>query len=181
MKNSKILKIIRIKNRLQQQSNDLLINLFFANKVECQLQLSVDNHYHNLDKSVSSFNHYVYQIIRAELGPISELSIIIAQYDSLVNIFSKKEGFSPDLVEGISNVETQRFKQARLQERMKFKAKINIGKKLQLPFVCWNCSRLSIVNNSAFLYRDSESLKRQCNECLISRLKKGDNFEPLQL
>lgn len=65
----------------------------------------MDNHYHNLDKSVSSFNHYVYELIRAELGPIAELSIIIAQYDSLVNIFCKKEGFSPDLVETPSNIE----------------------------------------------------------------------------
>jgi len=35
------LKIVRIKNRLEQQNNDVLINLFFMNKVECELQLSI--------------------------------------------------------------------------------------------------------------------------------------------
>jgi hypothetical protein len=32
IKSSNVIKIIRIKNRLEEENNDLLINLFFANK-----------------------------------------------------------------------------------------------------------------------------------------------------
>ena len=35
MKNPEIIKIVRIKNRLELKDNDILINLFWMNKVEC--------------------------------------------------------------------------------------------------------------------------------------------------
>jgi len=37
------LKIVRIKNRLDQKDSDILINMFFMNKIQCELQISLDN------------------------------------------------------------------------------------------------------------------------------------------
>ena len=36
------MKCIRIKNRLDQKDNDILLNVFFANKIICEIQLSFD-------------------------------------------------------------------------------------------------------------------------------------------
>lgn len=35
------LKVIKIKNRLDEKDNDILINLFFKDQVICELQLSI--------------------------------------------------------------------------------------------------------------------------------------------
>ncbi len=35
--------IVRIKNRLDEKDNDLLINFFFMSKVQCEMQLSIIN------------------------------------------------------------------------------------------------------------------------------------------
>ena len=35
VKSPDVLRIVRVKNRLTTENNDLLINLFFANKIEC--------------------------------------------------------------------------------------------------------------------------------------------------
>lgn len=34
-----VLKIVRIKNRIDQKENDIMLNLFFMNRVQCELQL----------------------------------------------------------------------------------------------------------------------------------------------
>lgn len=40
-KKPELFKIMRIKNRLDQKENDILINFFFNNKIQCELQLSI--------------------------------------------------------------------------------------------------------------------------------------------
>jgi hypothetical protein len=35
------LQIVRIKNRLDAKDNDILINFFFMNRIQCELQLSI--------------------------------------------------------------------------------------------------------------------------------------------
>lgn len=37
-----VLKIVRIKNRLDHKENDIMLNLFFMNKIQCELQLSFE-------------------------------------------------------------------------------------------------------------------------------------------
>jgi hypothetical protein len=38
------LRIIRIKNRLDHKDNDILVNLFFCDKMQVEIQLSVKSH-----------------------------------------------------------------------------------------------------------------------------------------
>ena len=66
-----ILKMSRIKNRLETENNDILINFFFGCKAECELQLSVLSSEKKDEKNSSKFSHLIYEIVRAELGPIS--------------------------------------------------------------------------------------------------------------
>jgi hypothetical protein len=70
-KHPEILKIIRIKDRLDKKDNDVLINLYFMDKVECEMQLSIKGLYNKGEKDFSNFNHFIYEIIRSELGPLS--------------------------------------------------------------------------------------------------------------
>jgi hypothetical protein len=85
-----VLKIVRIKNRLGTENNDILINFFFGGKAECELQLSVLSPEKKDEKNSSKFSHLIYEIVRAELGPISEMATIVVQYDPLINTYSKK-------------------------------------------------------------------------------------------
>jgi hypothetical protein len=39
--NPSIMKIIRVKNRLESKDNDILMNLLFMNKIQCEFQLSL--------------------------------------------------------------------------------------------------------------------------------------------
>jgi hypothetical protein len=70
-KHPSILRIVRIKNRLEKKDNDVLINLYFMDRIECELQLSIrsPNQHHHQDHS--AFNHFLYEVIRSKLGPLS--------------------------------------------------------------------------------------------------------------
>ena len=89
----------RIKNRLETENNDILINFFFGNKAECELQLSVFSDEKKDEKISNKFSHLIYEIVRAELGPVSEMSSIIVQYDPLAYFYSKKDSYGPELLE----------------------------------------------------------------------------------
>ena len=69
-----MMKCIRIKNRLDQKDNDILLNIFFANKIICEIQLSFDRAIDlegaQKKKYYTSFNHFLYEIRRSLLGPI---------------------------------------------------------------------------------------------------------------
>ena len=103
-----VIKLVRIKNRLDTENNDIIINYFFAGKVECELQLSVLTAEQNVtEKNTYLFSHLIYEILRAELGPVSEMATIIAQYDPLANSYRKREGFGPELYENPMNLSTE--------------------------------------------------------------------------
>lgn len=69
-KHPNILRIVRIKNRLEKKDNDVLINLYFMDRIECELQLSIKTH-HSRHQDHSAFNHFLYEVIRSQLGPLS--------------------------------------------------------------------------------------------------------------
>ena len=52
--------------------------------------------------------------------------------------------------------------------------KMNLGRKIELPFVCSHCSKLTIVHNPTFYYRDLSKVVRLCNICLDKRLDNND-------
>ena len=103
-----ILKISRIKNRLETENNDILINFFFGNKAECELQLSVLSLEKKQEQNNSKFSHLIYEIVRAELGPLSELATIMVQYDPLAQYYSKQDSYSPELIKFKKTVQDAR-------------------------------------------------------------------------
>lgn len=50
-------------------------------------------------------------------------------------------------------------------DRLKFKKETQVGRWLDLPFICSHCFHLTIVNNPKFYFRDPTELKLACNHC----------------
>lgn len=69
-------KVLRIKNRLSEGTRDILINLTYKKQAVIEIQLQVDEAKSNFIINSSSFKHYLYELSRAEFGPISEMSSI---------------------------------------------------------------------------------------------------------
>ena len=53
------------------------------------MQLSVVSPEKKDEKNSSKFSHLIYEIVRAELGPVSEMATIVVQYDPLAYAYSK--------------------------------------------------------------------------------------------
>ncbi len=70
------MKIIRVKNRLNYGTNDVLINVRFNNLITSEIQLEVSSAKTHFIKCSYNFNHYIYELERSFFGPISELSSI---------------------------------------------------------------------------------------------------------
>ena len=90
--NPEKLKIIRVKNRLRQGTNDILINIEFNNAVICEIQLEViSKSKSKFARCSNAFSHYIYEMKRSIFGPITELCNIwrnceprAASYEALV-------------------------------------------------------------------------------------------------
>lgn len=68
------MKIVRIKDRLKQGTNDILINVKFNSLIICEIQLHVVNKTKSKFIQCSNkFSHYIYEIKRSIFGPLSEL------------------------------------------------------------------------------------------------------------
>jgi DNA polymerase elongation subunit (family B) len=98
---SSYLRIVKIKNRMFQKDNDILINLFFRNRVICELQLSVHKEENKKERLYSDFNHFIYELKRSEFGIIAEFASIVAQHDPIVNYFTFNQHSPPVIIEGL--------------------------------------------------------------------------------
>ena len=65
-----IFKIVRIKDRLEMGTRDIMINILFMKKVLCEVQLAVTDEIDEKQKMFDGFNHYLYELRRSNLGPI---------------------------------------------------------------------------------------------------------------
>ena len=63
-------KLVRIKNKLDEPTNNIIINYLFMGKVECELQLSVQN-LKNKEQNYFIFSHFIYELIRGKFGSIA--------------------------------------------------------------------------------------------------------------
>ena len=52
-------KLVRIKNKLDNPANNILINYLFMGKVQCELQLSIQDQ-KGKEKNYYAFSHFVY-------------------------------------------------------------------------------------------------------------------------
>ena len=101
--NPLFLKIVKIKNRLDDNNNDILINFFFKNTITCELQLAIFKETNKKEKLYSQFNHFLYELKRSSFGVISALSNVIAQHDPIVNYFTFSKMKHPKLIKSTKN------------------------------------------------------------------------------
>lgn len=69
-------KIIRIKDRLRNGTRDILINAQLRKGLVCEIQLAVISNIDKKQEQLDQFNHFLYELKRAKLGPISENAAI---------------------------------------------------------------------------------------------------------
>lgn len=84
------MKIIRIKNRLREGTNDILLNVRFNDKIICEIQLEVINKSKTkFIQCSNAFSHFIYELKRSIFGPISELCNIWNNFDVRSKTFNK--------------------------------------------------------------------------------------------
>lgn len=65
------LKIMRIKNRLEKGTKDILINFLYKNAILVEMQLAIATNRTKFIDFSNKYNHVLYELRRAEFGPIS--------------------------------------------------------------------------------------------------------------
>ena len=80
-------KIVRIKDRLNLGTRDILVNILFMNTFLCEIQLAVEEYVDSKQVTYDSFSHYLYELHRSRLGPIMESACTWAQFDQRSKIF----------------------------------------------------------------------------------------------
>jgi hypothetical protein len=84
-----VFRLIRIKDKLDDKDNNIIVNYLFMGKVECELQLSIQE-LNKKEKHNYTFSHFLYELTRGMFGPISECSSIISQYDPTLTACKEK-------------------------------------------------------------------------------------------
>jgi hypothetical protein len=82
--------VLRIKNRLNDNNNDIMINLFFE-KMVCEIQLAVQTNTSKFIECSNNFNHFLYELERSYFGPITEMSNIWQSQDKRMKYYKKIE------------------------------------------------------------------------------------------
>ena len=77
-------RIVKVRNKLDDPSNNVMINYLFMGKVECELQLSTQES-KGKEKNYYTFSHFVYELTRGKFGAIAECAIMISQLDPMIN------------------------------------------------------------------------------------------------
>jgi hypothetical protein len=57
---SDFFKIVRIKDRLELGTRDILINVSYKGKILCEVQLAVTDEIDTKQQAFDAFNHYLY-------------------------------------------------------------------------------------------------------------------------
>jgi len=84
---SRKFKIVRIKNRLKDSTNDILINVRFNEEILCEIQLAIKSHASDFIKKSNAFHHYIYELERSQFGPITELCSIWMSLDNRAKVY----------------------------------------------------------------------------------------------
>jgi len=71
-----LLRIVRIKDRLEQGTRDILINLMYRDTTLVEMQLAVKGSKSKFIEQASKLGHYLYELERSQFGPVSELCSI---------------------------------------------------------------------------------------------------------
>ena len=82
-------KLVRVKNKLNQKDNNVLVNYLLFNKVQCELQISIQN-MKGKEKNYYNYCHFLYELTRGKFGVLTEFAIIVSQHDSVINSSNDK-------------------------------------------------------------------------------------------
>jgi hypothetical protein len=77
-------KLVKIKNKLNQKGNNILINYMLLNKVQCELQVSIQK-MPKKDKNYYAMSHFLYELTRGKFGVLTECATIVCQHDPIVS------------------------------------------------------------------------------------------------
>jgi hypothetical protein len=70
-KNDKF-RIVRIKDRLHLGTRDIMINARINKGLTCEIQLAVTSTSDKKQELLDQYNHFLYELKRSKLGPITE-------------------------------------------------------------------------------------------------------------
>lgn len=76
-------KLVRIKNKLDDPASNIIINYLFMGKVQCELQLSIQD-LKDKEKTYYTFSHFIYELTRGKFGTLAECVIMISQLDPMI-------------------------------------------------------------------------------------------------
>lgn len=81
--------LVRVKDRLNQGTRDILINAQYNNGLVWEIQLSVTSTIDKKQDLLDKYNHFLYELKRASLGPLSENVSIWATLEQRSSYFEK--------------------------------------------------------------------------------------------
>jgi hypothetical protein len=82
-------KIIRIKNRLEQGTQDIMINAKFNDLINCEVQIAVNASQSEFMRCSNKINHFIYELERAQFGPLMEMCSVWRHCDNKAENFGK--------------------------------------------------------------------------------------------
>jgi hypothetical protein len=63
-------KLVRVKNKLDEPANNIMVNYLFMGRVQCELQLSIQE-VKGKEKNYYTFSHFVYELTRGNFGSVA--------------------------------------------------------------------------------------------------------------
>lgn len=77
-------KLVRIKNKLDEPANNVMVNYLFLGQVQCELQIAIQEP-RGKEKHFYTMSHFVYELTRGKFGTIAECAIMISQLDPMIS------------------------------------------------------------------------------------------------
>jgi hypothetical protein len=156
---------VRIKNRLNQSTNDILLNIRFNGLILCEVQLAVKTEASEFIKCSNIFCHYLYELERSPFGSIAELCNIWAYLDRRAE--SYKEAME---------VEAQKQYLKRLHNCDPSSKKQPYDK----PFICHCCDLAYYHNNYLRTHLHCLGCNHTiCAKCQLKEERQGEIVENL--
>lgn len=163
LEEANIIKILKIKNRLETPLNDAMVIFKMKSSfIICELQLILsDGHQSVTDKlkNIETLNHFFYEIERSPYGVMAELASLLSFKDNKTNFESKItfENIAEFSIEGCRRAHSDKVESHSSQKK---------------PFICSHCTQFygEYENQYNFEYC-AECNKYQCIKCLIAEKK----------
>jgi len=78
---------VRIKDRLNKGTRDILVNAQIKKGLICEIQLAVTSNMDKKQELLDQYNHFLYELRRAKLGPITENASIWSALEQRATFF----------------------------------------------------------------------------------------------